>query len=562
MRKRVLTAGIWGVMMMLTPVFGFQTSVRAQYFVGSGGDCGNETPCYSKIQDAVDAAPDRSEILVRQGTYEESISLTSAKTVTVKGGYDSAYSGQTANTTFIQGIGQTTIQATGGSLKFQMLSILPVGAPPPWTNSLVWKALSVVSSPALSHHSMVTLDNELYMYASQEYASQEGATAIRGELLNKLWSYNSETGWTEISTYNPPPARENHGAVALKGKMYVLFGEDENGKNLDDFWEYDPATKSWTKKELSGVTPKHRTDMSFAPDVYNIYISGGQDESGAATADVFSCTPETGVVSQVASCESDLARYGHGSFMKDGKLYLVFGSDGSSDRRDMVAVDPDNHTCSTVTVQGTAPDARKDSVILVDGDWVHFFGGSKNNEATREVWSYNLSENRWQQQEDMPADPYGAVGSYTDENGYKQIIYHGGKNDDGSDSNKMWKIWKEDQLQRYIAIPPELTLKYQSMSMKIHYVEYYPGDYNEDGTPNYRTDINVVDKCTYGAVPQGYVSLKTETLNYSGEDESYLTLTKLQNVNAEVVVHVDCSNANLPTGVETQYAISVHLEAQ
>ena len=91
--------------------------------VSSDGNCGTKDPCYSKIQDAVNNAPDGTEIWVKQGTYKESISLISAKTVTVKGGYDSAYTGQTANTTFIQGIGQTTIQASGGSLKFQMLSI-------------------------------------------------------------------------------------------------------------------------------------------------------------------------------------------------------------------------------------------------------------------------------------------------------------------------------------------------------------------------------------------------------------------------------------------------------
>ena len=72
--------------------------------------------------------PSGTDILVRQGAYEESISLTSAKTLVVKGGYDSEYSGQTANATFIQGLGQTTIQATGGSLKFQMLSMLPSGS--------------------------------------------------------------------------------------------------------------------------------------------------------------------------------------------------------------------------------------------------------------------------------------------------------------------------------------------------------------------------------------------------------------------------------------------------
>ena len=128
MRKRMITTGIFlGIMIMLTPCFCLPAAGQARYFVSSNGDCGNETPCYSKIQEAIDAAPDGSEILVKQGAYEESICLTSAKTVLVKGGYDSAYSQQTANTTFIQGLGQTTIQASGGSLKFQMLSILPAG---------------------------------------------------------------------------------------------------------------------------------------------------------------------------------------------------------------------------------------------------------------------------------------------------------------------------------------------------------------------------------------------------------------------------------------------------
>ena len=145
MRKGMMTAGIFlGVMIMLTPVFGFQypdkeakqadstiadeTPARAQYFVSGNGNYGGKTPCYGKIQDAINVAPNGTDILIRQGAYEESISLTSAKTLVVKGGYDSEYSGQAANTTCIQGLGQTTIQATGGSLKFQMLSILPSGS--------------------------------------------------------------------------------------------------------------------------------------------------------------------------------------------------------------------------------------------------------------------------------------------------------------------------------------------------------------------------------------------------------------------------------------------------
>ena len=139
MRKRVLTAGIFlGMMlMMLPPVFGFQlpdkattqciaaiageASGRAQCFVSSNGYCGTGVvPCYKKIQEAIDDAPDGSEILVRQGIYNESISLTSGKTVIVKGGYNSTYSQQTDNATFVNG---QTLQASRGSLKYQMLSM-------------------------------------------------------------------------------------------------------------------------------------------------------------------------------------------------------------------------------------------------------------------------------------------------------------------------------------------------------------------------------------------------------------------------------------------------------
>ena len=62
---------------------------------------------------------------MKQGTYQESITLKSDKTLGVKGGYDAAYEQQTSNTTFIQGINQTTIQAPNGSLIFEMLTIKP-----------------------------------------------------------------------------------------------------------------------------------------------------------------------------------------------------------------------------------------------------------------------------------------------------------------------------------------------------------------------------------------------------------------------------------------------------
>ena len=100
-----------------------KVDVSAPQYVSDDGTCGGKSPCYPSIQDAIDNAATGSVILVKQGTYEESLSLESDKTLTIKGGYNEEYDQPTANTTFIQPSGPTTIKASSGSLKFQMINV-------------------------------------------------------------------------------------------------------------------------------------------------------------------------------------------------------------------------------------------------------------------------------------------------------------------------------------------------------------------------------------------------------------------------------------------------------
>ena len=103
------------------------TPLPALSYVSSDGNCGAKAPCYSKIQDAIDNASTGwaifVNILVKQGIYAESLNLGSNKTLLIKGGYNDAYDQPTANTTFIQTPGPTTIKASSGSLKFQMINV-------------------------------------------------------------------------------------------------------------------------------------------------------------------------------------------------------------------------------------------------------------------------------------------------------------------------------------------------------------------------------------------------------------------------------------------------------
>jgi len=61
--------------------------------------CDDKTPCYTTIQEAIDVSSDGTLIRVVAGNYEEDISQNASKTLTLKGGYDSAFTAQLSDTT-------------------------------------------------------------------------------------------------------------------------------------------------------------------------------------------------------------------------------------------------------------------------------------------------------------------------------------------------------------------------------------------------------------------------------------------------------------------------------
>ncbi len=68
-------------------------------YVEPDGLCGGNTPCYSTIQSAIDAASSGSVIKIREGVYNEDPTLSSSKNLTLQGGWDSTFTTQSSNTT-------------------------------------------------------------------------------------------------------------------------------------------------------------------------------------------------------------------------------------------------------------------------------------------------------------------------------------------------------------------------------------------------------------------------------------------------------------------------------
>ena len=69
-------------------------------YVESSGTCNGNSPCYSTIQGAVNAASSGVTIKIAGGSYGEDVSLSTSKNLTFKGGYDSTFTTQSSETTF------------------------------------------------------------------------------------------------------------------------------------------------------------------------------------------------------------------------------------------------------------------------------------------------------------------------------------------------------------------------------------------------------------------------------------------------------------------------------
>ncbi len=69
-------------------------------YVDSSGTCNGNTPCYSTIQEAIDAASSGFTIKIAGGTYAEDVILNTDKDLIFEGGYNSTFTTQSSETIF------------------------------------------------------------------------------------------------------------------------------------------------------------------------------------------------------------------------------------------------------------------------------------------------------------------------------------------------------------------------------------------------------------------------------------------------------------------------------
>ncbi len=89
-------------------------------YVSKDGICGEMTPCFTSIQEAVDTARSGDTIQIAMGAYKGTIVLDAPKDLILRGGWDALFTTQTPNSTLI-----VPPVAKQGAISLQMVSIQP-----------------------------------------------------------------------------------------------------------------------------------------------------------------------------------------------------------------------------------------------------------------------------------------------------------------------------------------------------------------------------------------------------------------------------------------------------
>ena len=111
-------------LLVIGTISNWNTVYAADLYVEFSGSCGGETPCYSTIQEAINAVNSGDTVKLAQGIYAETFVLNSNKQLMIQGGWDTAFTTQTPRTTAIR-----APMVTKGAIAFQELRIMEIAGP-------------------------------------------------------------------------------------------------------------------------------------------------------------------------------------------------------------------------------------------------------------------------------------------------------------------------------------------------------------------------------------------------------------------------------------------------
>jgi len=211
------------------------------------------------------------------------------------------------------------------------------------------------------------------------------------EELNDFWEYDPDTDtWTQKADF---PGSKRYAAVgfALEGNGYIGTGYD--GNYLKDFWRYDPTSDSWTQA-VSLYGSKRESATAFVING-QAYIATGRN-NGVYLYDFWRFDPSDESWTDLTLYDEDdtyetylsaISRYNGVSFSVDGLGYLATGISDSY-TSSVYSYDPDaNEWEDDITAfEGSS---RSNAVAFVVSNKAYIATGRNSSQRFDDIWSFD-----------------------------------------------------------------------------------------------------------------------------------------------------------------------------
>lgn len=212
-------------------------------------------------------------------------------------------------------------------------------------------------------------------------------------ILNDFWSYDvvSDT-WAQVANL-PGVARRDAIAFTINDKGYVGTGMDNADANLgsalNDFWQYDPLTNSWTQKSNYPGLPVYFA-TGFNIDTKG-YICGGKRGPNWYISELWEYNPASDSWTGKTPFPGGV-RYQLNSFVVGSSAYVGLGTDQDMYRYDMYEYKP---ALDEWTPKADLPaSARGASHLFAIGNRGFVCMGT-NGGFLDDLWEYNPLNNTW-----------------------------------------------------------------------------------------------------------------------------------------------------------------------
>lgn len=228
-------------------------------------------------------------------------------------------------------------------------------------------------------------------------------------------------------------ARHRCTAFSIGNKGYYGAGHVNSGTVITykDYWEYDPATNSWTQiADFGGGLRYHSSAFTIDGAAY---VGGGEDHESNYTNDFWKYIPEINTWFPISDLPA-IGRRGGVAFTIDGKGYYGTGQSDLGYRLDFFAYDPALDEWSAVA--DFPGEARNAAVSFVYNSKGYVGTGHKIGEALNDFYMYDPSTDIWEVKTSVGGSiRQDAMGFCIDGKGYIGT----GNDDLGNDFKDIWE---------------------------------------------------------------------------------------------------------------------------